>query len=751
MKRPIILLALTVLLASISFAQDDVRAAAAWQVKSYDIAATVPQGAADRSLTAKATLNLQNVGNAAGSRVTLRIGSTATISTVTVNGNAATFIKGEEKLPGSQRSLQRAIVTVPTTQPNGAVTIVVDYIFKVEENSGVHSSSSLGSQFLPLGFWYPTPNNHYAARGGDYAPFKLTVNAPAGETVIASGTQTGNSFEQKLNGQPFFATGSWDTTESKGITIFLPKGATDQEKQRATEIANLVVEAKAFTASLLGATSVEVPSRVVAVRQGAGFADSGTIFLDYGAFRRPKLDSVTAMNIAESVAKVWIGNNKIVRGDGFGAIREGLSLYVATQFLEKQYGKDVADIERLRQRTGYSTIANRDTPLNMTSPLDGSYFSSVANKGAMVWRTIANQMSAERFFGYVKTQDPLTVLGIRTTFSDNYEVIDQWLQSATDMNLMAGLPRVEGGGTKVALRNTGGYPAHVTVGIWTDKGEKLTTKVSIPKQGFTDAVFNTTAKVIRAEVDTEKLYPQLDYSDDVAPREFTDSDMLLPVKRAYDKQDYKEAEKFARLALKGYPRYDEMRTWLARALLGQNNVAEAEREFKAALDEKLPTAFTQGWANIGLAEIAVRAGQNSQAAGYYSAAIRADAEYGSNLNARRGRAKVESGAAVDDTIKAFFAQFDKAILSSRKAEVDALIVPGEITKFSGGVVSGQPSVWQTRIVRAERIDAVRMLVETEISAKRLNSELTESGTAIFVISRIGNTWKLSGVDVFEVR
>lgn len=733
------------------FAQDDTtRAAAAWQVKNYDVTANIPPGAADRSLGAKAILNLQNVGNAAGSRLTLRISSQAQVSSVTVNGNTASFTKGEERLGTSQKTLQRIIVTMPNVQPNGSVAIAVDYTLKIDENSGLNSLSLLGSQFLPLSFWYPTPNSHFAPKGADFAPFRLTVNSPGGDTVISSGTQSGNSFEQKFNGQLFFTTGNWDTIESKGVTVFLPKGAGDFEKQRAAELANLAVEAKTFTASLLGSVA-EVPVRIVAVRQGAGFADAGTILLDHGAFRRQKLDAATAMTIAESIAKIWLGNARLVRGEGYGAIREGLSLYVATQFLEKQYGKDIADIERLRQRTAFSTIARRDSPLFLMSPLDGSYFSSVANKGAMVWRVIANQMSTAQFFGYAKSQDPFTVLGLRTTFSNNYPVIDYWQQNPTDTNLMVGLPQLAGGEVKVALRNSGGIAAHVNVTVTTDKGEKLTTAVSIPEKGFAEASFKTTAKVVRAEVDSEKLYPQVDYSDDVAPREFDDSDPLLVIKRAFDKQEYAAAEKSARLALQNTPRFDEARTWLGRALLIQSKAAEAEREFKAALDEKLPTSFTQAWANIGLGEISARAGQNSQAAAYFNLAIRSDAEYGSNLAARKGRARTEAPGTIDDGVKAFFNQFDKAILSGRKAEVDALIVPGEVSRFAAGAAAGQPSQWQTKILRTDKIDAFRTIVETEMTVKRIGSEITETGEAIFVLAKVGNVWKLAAVEVFEVR
>src|SRR5215213_3091183 len=84
----------------VSAQDENLRVAAAWQVKKYEITATLPS--ADRYLTAKAVLNLQNVGNGAGSRLTLRVSPSAEISAVTVNNAAAAFTKGEEKLGTSR-------------------------------------------------------------------------------------------------------------------------------------------------------------------------------------------------------------------------------------------------------------------------------------------------------------------------------------------------------------------------------------------------------------------------------------------------------------------------------------------------------------------------------------------------------------------------------------------------------------------------------------------------------------------------
>ncbi|HEX8370692.1 MAG TPA: tetratricopeptide repeat protein [Pyrinomonadaceae bacterium] len=731
----------------VSAQDENVRASAAWQVKKYDITATLP--AADRYLTAKAVLNLQNVGGAAGSRLTLRVSPNAEVSAVTVNNSTAAFTKGEEKL-GTSRTLQRIIVTLPAVAPNATTTVAVDYKFKVDENSGLNTISPAGSQFLPLGFWYPTPNSHYAPRGADFAPFRLTVNASGGETIVSSGTASANAFEQKLNGQPFFVAGNWDTIEAKGVTVYLPKGAGETEKQRANELANLAVEAKTFIASLLGGAT-ETPTRIVTVRRGAGFADAGTILLDYGALRRQKTDSSTAMTIAEAIAKTWLGNASLVRGEGYGALREGLSRFIATQFIEKQFGKDVADIERLRQRTAYAAVARRDSSLIQVTPLDDYFYASTANKGAMIWRLVARNLGQAEFFNAIRPQlkeGNLTLTSVRAALTTQKESLDYWFDQPTDMNLLVGLPQTVGADTKVALRNLGAIGANVTVAGLTDKGERLTSQVTIAPQSFGEAIFKTPSKIVRAEIDPEKIFPQVDFSDDIAPREFTESDALLVMKRAFDKQDFAAAEKSARTVLNVYPRFDDARIWLARTLLAQNKNADAEREFRAVMEEKLPTGRSLAWANLGLGEIAAKSNQNAQATKYFEEAIRADAEYGATLAARTGRSKSATGASLDESVKAFFAQFDKAAVSGTKANVDALIISGEIPKFAGGVSGAQD--WKTTVLQVDKIDANNVLAEVQLNIKLLNRD-AESGTAVFLLSRVGNSWKLSSVEMFEVR
>ena len=741
-----------------AFAQDESRASITWQVQKYDIAATLPQAETERNLTVKAVLNLKNVSSGAASRLTLRISPNAEVSAVRVDDAATDFSKAEEKIDSS-RTLQRIVVRVPSIQPNATFTVAVDYKLNVKENSGLNALSFVGSQFLPLAFWYPTPNSWYFARGADFAPVQLQVNRQIGltvissgfENVIAGGSETPNAFEQKLNGQPFFVSGNWDTVNANSVSVFIQKGANADEQKRANELALLASEAKTFTANLLK-TAPDVPIRIVAVRRGAGFSSGGTIFVDESAVRRQKIDSQTAMTIAEAVAKIWIGNAVSVNGDSFGVIREGLTRYVATQFLEKQFGKDIADIERLRQRTAYAAVVKRDSPLSIVSPIDDYYYPTVANKGAMIWRLLAKRIGQDEFFNVVRSQmndGNLNLSELRSAFSAQKELLDYSFDQVTETNLLVGVPQLNGAETKIALRNLGAIDATVNVVATTANGEKLTAQSTIPAKKFGEINFKTTNKIIRAEIDSDKFYPQTDYSDDVAPREFEETDAILVVKRAFDQQDFMKAEKNARLVLQASPRFDDIRTWLGRALYAQGKTADAEKEFRAVLEEKLPTARSLAWANVGLGEIALKSNQNAQATKFFEEAIKANAEYGASLAARSGINKSDSAATVDETIKSFFAQFDKAALSGRKADVNSLVVAGEMAKFSDGI-SGQAQEWNTRVVRVNKLDANTALAEVNLKIRLLN-KAAESGTAVFLLSKVGGSWKLSGVEIFEVR
>lgn len=738
---------LACVLSAMSAAAQSVGASATWRVQKYDLRVTLPPSG--RVVPVRAELSLTNVSAAPATTLTLRLSPSAEVTSVKVNQSVADFTKNEERASGAV-SLQRIGIRLPSVPAGGGVAAVVEYKLSVKENSALAALSPAGAQFLPLSFWYPTPNSWFFARGADAAPFRLEVTGN-GQTVVSAGIDAGGAFDLRSNGQPFLVAGTWDRIETGGVSVFVQKGVPTDTQKRAGELATLFTEARSFCEGFLG-TAPDMRSRIVTSRRGAGFSGGGTVIVDEAVFRRSKIDSLTAMNIAEAAAKLWLGGSASVSGDGYGVITEGLARYLATQFIESKYGKDVADVERLRQRVSYSSVSRRDAPLTSVAPVDDYYYPAVANKGAMVWRILAKRVGQSEFTSALRSamQDGSTDLSeLRGAFPQQKELLEMLLDKVTDMNLLAGLPVAESGQTKVALRNTGSADVTVDVTVTTSAGERMTAPTTIRAMSFGEIVFKTPAKIVRAEIDTEKLYPQTDYSDDVAPRESTESDPLTAAKRLFDKQDFAGTETLARSLLHGTPRFDDLRVLLGRALLAQNKTADAEREFRMVMDEKLPTARSLAWANVGLAEAVSKSDQNDVALRMAEAAILADAEYGASLAARNLRKKLGQAGPVDADVKAFFAEFDRAAGANRKADVEALIMPGEITRFASGV-AGASQQWQTQITRVDRLDANTILVEANMTVKLLGKEV-ETGPAVFRLVKTAGVWRMAAVEMFEVR
>src|SRR6185369_2826319 len=288
-----------------------------------------------------------NVGGAQGRTLTLRLNSKASVKSVTVGGAAANFRPGQEP----RGDLQKVEISLPASvAPNGTTTVSVTYALPVESNSGLAAISPIGTQFLPLSFWYPMPNTPYSVRGADSAPFHLNVNIPNAissgvEKAVGGGSVT---FDQLLHGQPFFVQGDWDRVESagdgKGIVVLAEKGAGAEDRKRAEALISFAAAARAFYATSLG-PAPEVPVRLVAVRRGAGFSDGGTVLFDADTLRLPKLDAATALSVAEAVARLWIGGQAAVQGEGGVVLRDALVRFLATQFLEKQFGPDAVRSE----------------------------------------------------------------------------------------------------------------------------------------------------------------------------------------------------------------------------------------------------------------------------------------------------------------------------------------------------------------------------------------------------------------------
>ncbi|HZH30645.1 MAG TPA: tetratricopeptide repeat protein [Pyrinomonadaceae bacterium] len=766
-------LVFTLLLLTFAGARAQEEARPAWQVTRFDVTATLPaNGSTDRALAARAILSARNVGTGAGRSLTVRLNSAAEIKSATVGDATAQYFARAEPRTG----LKQVSVTLPAAiAPGSSVNVAFDYRLPLAANTGLAALSPEGAQFLPLSAWYPSPNSQFAARGADTAPLRLTVNAPGGETVLSSGTVTGATFEQKLSTQPFFLTGKWETVEganeSRGISAHLPRGATAEERKRAETLIALAASARSFYTGLFGA-SPETPLRLVAVTRGAGFDQGGTILLDTAVFRRARVDAQAAQLIGEAVLRLWLGGATPVRGEGSGVVREGLARYLATLFLEKELGREAADGERLRQRIAYSSIARRDAPLSISTPLEPTYYLSVANKGAMIWRLAERTLGREAFLALLREQlqknreSELTLALLRAALggaggANLKATLDAGFDEPTELDLLIGLPQPRGGEWVSALRNTGAIEANVSAVAVTESGERITSQVVIPARDFADVRFKTTARIVRVEVDPDKLYPQLDYANDAAPRAPALEDSLEDATRLLAAGQHAQAESISRDMLARAPLMQEARILLARALLEQNKLPDAEREFRAALDERLPLPATLAWANLGLGEIALRRNQSAEAAKFFNEAVRAEGGYAPTLAARAARLKAEAGRTtanpgeaaptIDESVRAAVTQLDQAIRSGRKTELDALLVPGELASFAKGIISSQPEQWQTRLLRTESLGGDRFAADVQITAKPLGGR-EQTGTAVLIFSRAGgNALRLVDVPIFEVR
>ena len=734
-----------------------------WQVTLFDINANVQQ--AERTLTVAATINATNVGGSASRVMTVRLNNKASVKSVAVAGAAATFRPGAE----SRGDLQRIEIALPTpATPGTSTSVTVNYTLPVESNSGLSAISPIATQFLPLSFWYPMPNTPYTVRGADSAPFRLTVNIAnaLSSGVEKSGSPGAISFDQSIHGQPFFLQGDWDKAEGsgegKGIAVLLEKGASADDRKHADGLIAFAAAARAFYAASFG-PAPDVPVRIVSVRRGAGFSDSGTVLIDADTLRLTKIDAGTALSVAETICRLWVGGQSAVRGEGGGVLRDGLVRFLATQFLEKQFGRDAVLSELYRQRIAYAAVAQRDAPLARASQIDSTYFGSVPNRGAMFWRLVDRRLGHDALLGVLrsvldagKKEQGVTLAGVREALiarggESLKGLLDQQLDQVIDTDLMIGLPVQKGADWVSALRNIGSIDVTVTVAATTDRGERVLAEATVPAKNFGEAIFKTPANIVRVEVDPDKLYPQLDYGNDAMPPSKDLPDALNEAALLLGAQDFGKAEATARAMIAAAPRFQEARILLGRALLGQNKLEEAEQIFRASLEEPLPFTATLAWANIGLGEISLKRNQAAEAAKRFNDAVVASRDYPSSLAARAARIRAEAAAnnapPIDEAARTFITQFSQAIVSNKKPELDSRVVSGELVRFVNASIGTE--LWETRVLRTEQLNANLIAVDVHIKASKLGK--TGEGTAVILLARTANGLKVSGIDLFEVR
>ncbi len=213
------------------------------------------------------------------------------------------------------------------------------------------------------------------------------------------------------------------------------------------------------------------------------------------------------------------------------------------------------------------------------------------------------------------------------------------------------------------------------------------------------------------------------------------------------------AESLAREVLARAPASEEARVVLARALLEQNRLDDAEREFNAALASPLPVPATLAWSDIGLGEIALKRNRPADAARLFDSAARAEAEYASTLAARAARIRAETAAGtppVDEQIKTAVANLDAAIRTARQCGDRG----ADRRRRTGGLREGahrasRPSCG--RRASCAPSSSTRTASRPTWCSRRASRGRSQEGPAVYVFARTPAGWKLAEIPIFEVR
>jgi tetratricopeptide (TPR) repeat protein len=380
----------------------------------------------------------------------------------------------------------------------------------------------------------------------------------------------------------------------------------------------------------------------------------------------------------------------------------------------------------------------------------------------MFWRLVDRRLGHEAFLGVLKSalqsgktdNNGLTLAGLRAAIVQRggdalKALLDQQLDQVIDTDLLVGLPQSRGNESVSALRNLGSIDVTVIVAATTEQGQTVQAETTIPAKNFAEAVFKTPARIVRVEVDPEKLYPQTDYGNDTVPRVRDLPDALNQGAAQLGGQEYPKAEATAREMLVAAPRLQEARILLGRALVGENKLDEAEKVFRASLDEALPFTATLAWANIGLGEISMKRNQPAEAVKRFNDAVFASRDYPSSLAARSARIRAEQAAnsapPVDESVRSFVAQLSQAVVSGKKTELEARVVSGELVRFINASIG--TDVWNTTVIRTEQLNADLIAADVSITARKLGKEGT--GTAVLMLTRTPSGLKLLGIELFE--
>lgn len=778
------------------------------EVDRYSINARIDMAAS--ALDSRASLSLSNQSQSAKPKLYFRLTKMAKVSAATVNGAPAQFEIGDDR---RVTTLNQLIITPQTPlAPGASATVEVSYRIEAPESSPLIHIYPGEVLLVPEAVWVPMPSTMYTLYGANTAPITMTITTASGASnfrAVSSGAIKGEAsgqtliFDQSLNSLPLLVAGSFDqpvTLEHGGIKVEIyaqpgitagaadSKAATEPSRAIVSRLGDEASRIIDFLTRSLGPPPAGTTFRLISSVRANNISVPGALVLNEQTLRRDTLTEATIESLADAIARIWIDGRMRVRGQeqrsaqenraaqrGRSAafLRDSLPRYLAALYFEERFGKDGGRDAFERMRWSYTPVAQsgRDAEMAVQNVTLPTYSAAVFAKGPLVFRLIAETAGRDKLMAAVKglfaggqtkvvTTDDLRAALVKSGGPEVEKIFQQWVDTIIEPDLIIGspLPSDKPGAQRINIRNLGTGDLTVSVLATTASGKQLTAPVTVPSESITSTDILTAEKIVSIQIDPEKLIIQTNYDNDAR-----DGDMKTPRLSAqtlfnqsivaFNKGGYAEAENKLREAVRSDPRNSVLRAWLARTLAAQKKFDEAANEANAAIKIDPPVGSALAWAHITLAQAALARHQPAEAVQHLRRALVESEEAPAQFAARE--ALVQAGRAanmsspVEESARAFIAQFDAAIKQPSSDKLYPLVVRNNLKRFVQGLTVSRPTAWTTEILRADQIDANRIALDVALKVRAEGRD--QSGTAVFILNRAGQGWVLEDVQLFNVK
>lgn len=749
-----------------------------FEVQHTDIQVTLR--GADSAFSATATLKVVNIGNTSGTSVTLVVSNLAKVSATRVNGTTVKFNASEDRRFPSLSSVR---ITPPSPiAVNQPVDVSVDYVLTIQESSPITAINPAESVLLPEAHWYPTINTPLWTKGMDFAPFRLTINT-TGERPWAPGKAAGSAdygaassttFEMTSKGLPAMITTRPQVVNVEGpadsvvsLDAAIPEGIPGDPKSQVLRILDEARRILHFQADIFGARPA-VPIHVVFSPRTGGYGVPGLVILSEDLLHRDFADATMIQDLFGALARNWIGSQVRPLDRGWPIIYDALPRYLAAKYLGQRFGEAAEREAFARFVRAYAPLAGakKDTFLLAQTFAYSDYSVSMFNKGPLVFRMLERVAGWDLLRAAIKNLVSANAAGTFTIdelkaqlrISENpavATVFHQWIETITEPDFLVGIPQQQGDRWSVAVRNFGNGDMAVDVLAVTEGGKRLIQPVTLAEanERYQVVTFATAEKIVKTEIDPEKIWVQVNYDNDTRPLRFSVNTLFNQGLAAMRTQGFAEATTKFEQAVEGDPDDAQALVWLGRAQAMAGNTSAAQETMKRALAMTPSLLTVVSWGNITLGDIAAGQKNFAAAADYYSKAISSLDEFPAALLAygARRRAEQEGGKqlSIDPSIRAFLSKLDSAIMTGVAASVRTLVSNTDLRKFASGIELQKPELWKTDPLRVDALDADRASVEVGLTLK--TKAESKSGTAVLLLKRNGSEWLLEKVNYLDVK